>query len=398
MSEQVQPKLRRWQRIVAGAGALFIAGSASIIGLEIAIALFQVYRVSTVGDRYVEEIGESALPRLYPGWSLADVKHLWNETYLPLIYEPYTGFRERPRQGRFVNVAPGGYRENVGHAPWPEDPAAVNIFVFGGSTTFGYGVADWETIPSAIQSALGASRCGASLRVYNFGRGHYYSTQERVLFERLLTDGHHPTAAVFIDGYNDSDNGDDAQQFASDFSRLFAMQQGEAGFIATATGTLAITTSLGRSVRRIAERWTDDTHPGESEQAARGRKAANRWATSVKLVEAGAREAGIVPLVVVQPVRAYRYDLSSHPMKKYVNDDPWLAAGRAFYEEIDARRKDDRALREVLWLGDAQVGEDQSSVYVDGGHYSAQFSVHLGREIAQHLAHRLPPCGAEPAR
>ena len=36
--------------------------------------------------------------------------------------------------------------------------------------------------------------------VYNFGCGRYYSTQERVLFEQLVSSGAVPDLAVFLDG------------------------------------------------------------------------------------------------------------------------------------------------------------------------------------------------------
>src|SRR6185436_5392660 len=40
-------------------------------------------------------------------------------------------------------------------------------------------------------------------RVYNFGRGAYYSSQERALFEKLLVGGTVPDGAIFLDGLND---------------------------------------------------------------------------------------------------------------------------------------------------------------------------------------------------
>ena len=123
----------------------------------------------------------------------------WTRSYL---YEPFTQFKERPNRGDYVNVDENGFRFSADQASWPPDPKKVNVFVFGGSTTFGYGVADLETVPSRLQEEL-REKFVTPVSVYNFGRGYYYSTQERVLFEKLLLSGYVPNVAIFIDGLND---------------------------------------------------------------------------------------------------------------------------------------------------------------------------------------------------
>lgn len=96
--------------------------------------------------------------------------------------------------------------------PWPPAKSNLNIFVFGGSTTFGYGIADGETIASALQRKL-ANSSSKPIRIYNFGRGHYYSTQERILFSNLLGAGTVADVAVFIDGLNEFYYRKDAPQY-----------------------------------------------------------------------------------------------------------------------------------------------------------------------------------------
>ena len=61
--------------------------------------------------------------------------------------------------------------------PWPPDDHDYNMFVFGGSTTFGYGVPDEQTIASHLQEVL-SHQTAREVRVYNFGRGMYRSSQE----------------------------------------------------------------------------------------------------------------------------------------------------------------------------------------------------------------------------
>ena len=77
----------------------------------------------------------------------------------------------------------------------------MNIFIFGGSTAFGYGVADQETIASYLQEICRTKR--KNINVYNFACGFYYSTQERILLEKLISKGIDIDIAVFIDGVNE---------------------------------------------------------------------------------------------------------------------------------------------------------------------------------------------------
>lgn len=384
----------RWRRRIAGACVLIVGTAFCLIVIDIAARVYQRLAQTSAGNQYVAQFSAATLARLYPGWSVADIGQLWNEHEVNFSYDNHTGFRERPRHGRFTKVTHAGYREVGDTKPWPPDPQATNVFMFGGSTTFGTGVADGETVPAAVQTALRAS-CRAPVHAYNFGAGSFYSSQERVLFQRLFTAGHPMSAAVFLDGLNDAANSDDAPEFGPGFARLFDMHQGEASVRDAAMGLVHMT-ALGRFVgRQRARLWHVNTGipPPPPPGVATGRKAAERWILSVGLVAAGARAAGIVPVIVVQPVRAFGYDLSAHPLGDKARADPWLKTGRAFYEHANARRHEDAGLqRDLLWLANAFDGFDHSRVFVDRDHYTAAFSAHLGQQIGAALARRLPSC------
>src|SRR5262245_8215726 len=128
--------------------------------------------------------------RVYPDYDASDIAEIWQGCMTPLVYEPFVDFKERPRSGKWVNVSEQGFRIVEDQGPWPPDPDRFNVFVFGGSTSFGYGVADRDTWPSRLQALLAKRVEGAC--VYNFAQGYYYSSQERALFERLLLSGHVP--------------------------------------------------------------------------------------------------------------------------------------------------------------------------------------------------------------
>ncbi len=168
--------------------------------------------------------GRDAVIKAYPGRREADVKTLlkesWGRGYSWFEYEPFTGFRERPFQGKFIHSDPAGFRLSKDQAPWPPRSDAINVFVFGGSTTYGYGLPDDQTIPSDLEECAAASYAPARVAVYNFGRGSYFSTQELILFQQLLSAGFVPQVAVFIDGLNEFDHADGQPRFAGSFRRF----------------------------------------------------------------------------------------------------------------------------------------------------------------------------------
>ncbi len=144
------------------------------------------------------------LEPVYPGYRHADLDKLLQETWQlrRMAYTPFLGYKEGRFSGQFVNVDENGMRRTRKQGPWPPDPGNFNIFLFGGSTTFGYGVADDQTLASYLQESL-AQASAKPVKVYNLGCGNYYSTPERIQFEQLLSGGQVPDIAVFFDGLNE---------------------------------------------------------------------------------------------------------------------------------------------------------------------------------------------------
>ena len=140
---------------------------------------------------------------VYPDISPSDISLLLKETWnRPWQYEPWLGFRERPRSGNFVNISDEGFRHSH-NKNIRLDSTGINIYVFGGSTTFGYGLDDAATIPSHLQNHLSSRYPAKTINVFNFGRGYYYSTQELALLLQLIRNNHIPAIAIFIDGLNE---------------------------------------------------------------------------------------------------------------------------------------------------------------------------------------------------
>ena len=112
-------------------------------------------------------------------------------------------FEEIPFRGQYVNKLLDGSRFSVFNDACVGTPKERIVWVFGGSTTYGYGVPDDQTIPSQLSNALN-ERTGEIWCIKNFARGFYYSSQEVNLLVNLLRESSNlPGSVVFIDGLND---------------------------------------------------------------------------------------------------------------------------------------------------------------------------------------------------
>jgi len=147
------------RRLVAGHQAL------ALLLLNTAIVLLAINVLAAIllagYRRYLApapgplDFGLEKLSLVYPGWSEDEIEALLTETWShDYVYSPFVQHREERRSGRYVNVDRHGFRHSQDQGPWPPDDTALNVFVFGGSTTFGYGVADRETIGRYFNNRL----------------------------------------------------------------------------------------------------------------------------------------------------------------------------------------------------------------------------------------------------
>lgn len=313
-------------------------------------------------DRPALALDDAGLARIYPGWPRGRVAELLEESWeRPLRFDPATEFSEVPFQGKYVNVREPGYRLGRDPGPWPPAAGVHNVWVFGGSTAFGYGVADGETIPSFLQESLRRRYPGTPVAVYNFGQAYFYSSQELSLLQSLLATGAPaPEVAVFLDGINEHQS----EPYYSDYLRGL-VRSPETAFL----------------------------HRFEGTSLSRGEQVAERWARNERMGEGICASFRIKPLFVWQPAPDWRYDLRHHllwqengkrpagPAPVFGNS-PHYAAMAAMVKLRAAATE--RLGKRFLWLGDLQEKE-QRPLYVDRLHYTAAFN----REIAERIADRI---------
>ena len=347
--------------------------------LFIFLNIFFYFVIQIRGDSITNQkfYNDDILSEVYPHRSHEDINLLLKETKsLFHVYKPYVQFTEPEFRGKFVNINRNGFREGHNQCRYPINKSKFNVFVFGGSTTLGYGVADNETIPSQLQDIL-LNAC-TDVCVYNFGQGAYFSTQERIFFENLLVEKQIPNIAVFIDGLNDfyTVNNDPlhtkrlAQYMArrSDFSDIYSYLP------------------LFRAINYFLP--GKETETGLREDSIED--AFSRLIDNKKIIEAAASEFNVKTYFVIQPVPTYKYNLSYHiPYSRhdYVNgfgqnarSGDGYALLSNYYNNLNENEK-----KNLLWLADMQENQTKN-LYIDIVHYNTEFNGEIAGSMANSIA------------
>ena len=309
------------------------------------------------------------LERAYPTLSREEIATFVRESTRVMAYEPFTGSRERPTVGKYVNVHDHGFRVIKNQGPWPPSREHLNVFCLGGSTTFGYGVMDADSVPSHLQELLQGT-ASKPVRVYNFGRGAYYSSQERALLAQLVVSGSVPDVVIFTDGLNDFYSVDDRPVLTPVLEQLVDRQgaPAENPYLAVLKG-LPLKTALGEARRKLGLAaggpGQEDEARGPDDDPVTIGRVVDRYIANKRLIEAIAHAYGIRAIFVWQPVPMYKYDphYLSYPIK------PGHRHVRSGYEAMAVRAAGGALGKNFLWCADVQ--EDlKEHLYVDSCHYT----------------------------
>jgi lysophospholipase L1-like esterase len=118
-------------------------------------------------------------------------------------WQPYVHWRREPFKGKYITIDQEGIRQTWNAKGGINSGSKIfRIFMFGGSTMWGSGAQDNDTIPSILSRLL--NEHGFNVEVTNFGEAGYVSTQEIILFLRQLQNDKVPDLAIFYDGSNDA--------------------------------------------------------------------------------------------------------------------------------------------------------------------------------------------------
>ncbi len=365
------------------AAANALLGSVIVFTLLNAVLyLFPAFRAETAVETPIAFFGADRLLPAYPGWSRSDLIQLHEESRVVFEYQPIVQFRVKPITGTFVNATAQGFRVNARQAPWPPSPDAFNVFVFGGSTTFGWLLADRDTIVSQLQDQVAQAGCGRQVAVYNFGQPSYISTQEALFFQSLVMAGTTPGLAVFVDGFNDFFFG------------------GEMSFTPVLRGMMDdsdLHHRLGPLTRLPAYQFARRARarllyrPPVMEPAAEQQlheRVIAQWLRNKQFIEEIGRGHAVKTAFVWQPVPVFKYDLTKHFLYRDAplppgEPPPNADVGRG-YVRMEAHRQALEAQGNFLWLADMQA-DARENLYVDRLHYNAVASGAIAGRILDFL-------------
>jgi hypothetical protein len=327
---------------------------------------------------------QSNLATVYPDLTSQERDLLLQETWARHQgYADYVMLREKPYQGRYVNVSQAGFRQVKNQGPWPPADQNLNVFVFGGSTTFGYGMPDEQTVPSFLQEVC-SRHMKRRVCVYNFGIGSCYSTQERILLESLLSNGYRPHLAIFIDGMNECEHLDDRPGNAKVFQQAFDKAD-QIAFVGTWIQRLPMIRAANSLLKRFSGTSANTSVPWSSDPKNQKllKEAIPRYHKNKAMIEAVCHQFSIVPVFVWQPVPGYQYELKYHLFP----DPPIFEKEEPVYEEMKKSLLENPPDSNFIWCADLQR-DAQECLYVDAVHYSAKFSLQFAEAICEQCLDR----------
>jgi lysophospholipase L1-like esterase len=181
--------------------SIFLAAAILEIGSTIVRSAYHWIRSGTA---------EGSTSPAYEGYPWAQA--FWKEEYLRRgssrkgRYVPFLIWGERPWHSKYINVDEG-VLGNLRRTVNPLNPACNQgrskvIWMFGGSTLFGSGVPDMETIPSNLSRELNTAG-SVCFVILNAGVEGYVTNQELILLMEALKTGQRPDLVIFYDGVNE---------------------------------------------------------------------------------------------------------------------------------------------------------------------------------------------------
>ena len=354
-----------------------------ILNLVTWAAISAWHWIANDNDKISHGYAAKDLRVVYPDLTDAQRTALLTECWgRPMAYAPFMEVKEQPIHGKYVNVSEDGYRVNPPQGPWPIDPKNFNIFVFGNSTCFGYGVADDQTIPCYLQARIAGA--GDALRkayVYNFGCFSYCSTQERIQFEQFLQGGIKPDLAVFIDGLADFSDASGVLPYTAQLTQEFDPHNRAGRELLDLISMLP----LGRG----AHHFISGSGPAVDFKADTNHlsQAIDKYVWNKTAIERIGRENRVSTAFVFQPVPMYKYDLTCHLFKD--NGSGWDRHINGFegYELMAKYVTEHPMGNDFLWLADMQDGVHKP-LYVDQVNYTPEFANEIAGEIEKFLSAR----------
>ena len=354
--------------------------SAVLFAILFAIVLVQSFALARLWRKRADRSGEPRLvtaegpenlvkarypfvdfSKIYPGLSAEEIDQVQRECFrVRYVFAPFVQFKPVPVTNRFVQISPAGFRWGAEAQPWPPRKEDFVVFVFGGSTTFSYGLPNDATVVAQLQRELRQLWPDKRVQCYNFGRGFFFSTQERLLFELLLENGNIPDLAIFVDGVND---------------------------YFYATGKPRLTDELSRYVDGELAASPPPQPPDAKTKALAAAGVINRMRNHTRLTGALGKAHNVATVFIGQPAPFHYYPKTPETYPFGVTAPGHYMCAEFYPEFLKAAERGEFGSA-FIWCGDV-FSDASASMYADGVHYSPLGANTLARAMAKRIDDKL---------
>jgi lysophospholipase L1-like esterase len=391
--------LLRFQRVLSvlrtGWSILGITLVAILIleaGLRVTFAIRDRLTAQPVPDRRVLSEGY--------GGATWPIQHYRELEQIEERWQPYVFFRPKPFQGRTITIGLDGLRATwQPSAPASDQPAhdPVKVLMLGGSSLWGFGARDDQTIPSLLARILHEQ--GRRVEVRNLSEIGYVNTQERIALTQELQTGYRPDIVVFFDGVNDTT------------SALLAREAGLTTNEINRRGEFNLLQSAPRLAGALGARLLKDSGSNRFAQAIRlrltgGAAASNAagseeeiqalaaqvvagYTANVKIVETLARGYGFRPLFFWQPVVFTKPKLTGFEQEEVARYAWAESTFRAAYRKIrdSAELRADPAFTDL-----SEIFVDEANlVFIDYCHTTESANARIAARMADRVSANTTP-------
>lgn len=358
----------------------FLAHLLQLIGVQVA----SVMGWEGGPEEVLENQRLAELPN-YEGRRDEMYRHFRESLTVPVDYAASVGWQRGAFQGETITINEQGRRV---HQSLPETSQVTKptVYIFGGSTVWGSGVTDNETIPAFYQQVT-------QLPTVNEGETAYISRQSLASFVNLLSVQEAMDAVIFYDGVNDVQYGCRAELQVNEHGRtavfrdrlreLRSRQSATEQFMAYLNGVfLGGIQGLGvdivdaindtRKKQREEDSMICDSDPERARQVAAALLA--NWEMAHDLAQAR----GIKFLAVLQPV-AY----VGQPQVDHIKDDLDPQFGKQYEAVYPILQRMIRE-RNYDWIVDySRVLSLDEYIYIDFCHVSANGNQILAQRLVE---------------
>ena len=168
--------------------------------LEIALSIIYNYKDY---KSYKNTLDLKIEAKIHESMQDDEIRAMYHEFLdLDMQWEPYIHYAHKPYNGKYNIIDNNGWRQTSQFS----DPTAINtlkIFCFGGSTMYGFGASNDNTIPSLLSKELSKRYKNTNFTVTNYGVYGLNRRQEHMILDNEIIDGNIPDIVIFLDGVNE---------------------------------------------------------------------------------------------------------------------------------------------------------------------------------------------------